>query len=298
MELLGACPRSVTLDPGTSCDLSTSFQPQQVGPRTGSVTVIDNSLDAPNSDQLIQLSGNGLPPATTTALSISTAATVPFGTPVTLTATVTPNTAAGATATGTISFYDGATLLAAVPISPTGAASITNSTFTSATTHSLTAVYAGDANFGTSTSSPVALTVNPITVVLTSSNNPIIYGQTVTFTGTVPAGATGTIQFQGDGVNLSGPVTIVGTAATLTLTGTALRRGSHVITAAYSGDSRLGASNSDRLELLVNPALLTVTADSITLHLQFAELQHSSLIRLRVSSAVITRRVPSQASRP
>jgi hypothetical protein len=103
----------------------------------------------------------GGPVATATSLVLSTASTIAFHTPVTLTATVTPNTTSGATATGIMSFLDGATLLGTAPISSTGAASITVSTFALGP-HTLTAVYAGDPNFLTSTSGPVSLTVEPV----------------------------------------------------------------------------------------------------------------------------------------
>ena len=110
----------------------------------------------------------------------------------------------------------------------------------------------------------VPLTVSPVTVVLTTSKNPSTYGQTVTFTGTVPSGATGSIQFQSDGVNLGSSVAIVGTSATLTTTETGLTHGSHLITAIYSGNSVFGESRSGELVQLVNPAVLTATANSST----------------------------------
>jgi sugar lactone lactonase YvrE len=258
----GTCSGIAILAVGTSCNLSIVFRPLQTGARTGNISVIDRSLNVQSDTQQVPLSGNGLKATTTLSLVISTANTVPFGTPVTLAATVTPYTAGSATATGTVSFYDGATLLVTVPISSTGEADTTNTTFTAASTHSLSAVYTGDGNFSTSTSNLVALTVSPITVVLTTSDNPSNYGQSVTFTATVPNGATGSIQFQSDGVNLGGPVVIGGTVVTLTTAG--LLQGSHLITAAYSGNGLFSAASSDHLEQLVNPAILTVTANSST----------------------------------
>ena len=69
-------------------------------------------------------------------------------------------------------------------------------------THSITAVYAGDTNFTTSTSS-VAQDVNQAstTTALTSDPNPSVSGQSVTFTATIAAGSpgsgtpTGTVDF-------------------------------------------------------------------------------------------------------
>ncbi len=200
---------------------------------------------------------------TSTSLELSTAGTIAFGTPVTLTANVTPYTINGLLATGTVSFQDGATSLGMATISATGEASITVSTF-SLGPHTLTAVYAGDANFLTSMSGPVSLTVNPapIAVSLVSSDNPSAYGQVVTFTATVPSGATGTIQFRDRAANLGGPVTISGGAAAFSI-GT-LSAGTHLITAAYSGDTNHTAATSDVLMQLVIPAILTVTANNNT----------------------------------
>jgi MBG domain (YGX type)/Bacterial Ig-like domain (group 3)/FG-GAP-like repeat len=203
------------------------------------------------------------PVATTTLLELSTAGTIPFGTPVTLTANITPYSINGLTATGTMSFFDGATLLATVPISNTGEASTTVSTFTVAT-HTLTAVYSGNANFVTSTGGPVSLIVNPapIAVSLTSSDNPSGYGQAVTFAATVPSGATGTIQFRDSSADLGGPVALAGGVAAYATS--ALAAGTHSITAAYSGDSTHAAATSDVLLQLVTPAILTVTANNVT----------------------------------
>ncbi len=204
------------------------------------------------------------PVTTTTLLELSTAETVAFGTPVTLTAIVTPSSIYGLRAGGIMSFFNGATLVGIVPISGTGEASTTVSTFTVAT-HSLTAVYTGDTNFVPSTSAVVSLIVNsaPIAVSLTSSDNPSSYGQAVTFTATVPSGATGTIQFKdGTGTNLGAPVTLAGGVATVVAS--ALTAGTHSITAVYSGDSTHAAATSDELLQLVTPAILTVTANNIT----------------------------------
>ena len=205
------------------------------------------------------------PVTTVTTLVLSTADTIAFGTPVTLTAIVTPFTLGGSTATGTINFYDGTALLGAVPVSSTGEASLTVSTFTVAgSPHRLTAVFIGDANRDGSLSAPVFLTVNPapLAVSLISSDNPSDYGESVTFTATVASGATGTIQFKDGAANLGGPVTLAGGVATFTTS--ALMRGTHSITASYSGDGSHAASTSDVLLQLVTPAILTVTANNST----------------------------------
>src|SRR5207244_1873801 len=99
--------------------------------------------------------------------------------------------------------------------------------------HSITAVYSGDSNFKTSTSSALTQTVNQATTTtrVSSSVNPSTYGQSVTFTAAVTGtGATGTVTFlaapppAGSGPVGSGPATL--SAGVLSL-------GSHSITAIY-----------------------------------------------------------------
>ena len=205
----------------------------------------------------------GSPVSTTTSLVLSTADTIGFGTPVTLTANVTPYLAGSLPATGSIAFHDGATVLESVPISATGEASITVPAFAGGL-HTLTAVYAGDTNFITSTSPSVTLTVNPapIAVSLISSDNPSGYAENVTFTATVPSGATGTIQFRAGAANLGSPVTIAGEVAAFATR--ALTPGAHPITAAYSGDGSHAAATSAVLNQLVTPGVLTVAANNST----------------------------------
>ena len=206
----------------------------------------------------------GSPVPTTTTLLLSTADTIAFGTPVTLTAYVAPHTVDRLSATGTVEFFDGTTSLGTATISATGVASIKAPAFAVAV-RSLTAVYhPGDTNFLTSTSTTVSLTVNQaeIAVSLISSQNPSVYGQIMMFTATVPSGATGTIQFRNGAVNLGAPVTIAaGVAAIATTT---LTPGTHSIIAVYSGDASHLAAPSDVLTQLVTPAILTVTANSST----------------------------------
>jgi len=72
--------------------------------------------------------------------------------PVTFTATVSPSTA-----TGTVQFFDGGTLLGSAPLSG-GVASLTTSTL-SGGTHSVTASYGGDGNYNGSASAVLTQTV-------------------------------------------------------------------------------------------------------------------------------------------
>jgi predicted outer membrane repeat protein len=62
------------------------------------------------------------------------------------------------TPTGTVSFYDGTTLLGTVTLNASGVASLTTSDL-NAGTNTITAVYSGDTNFGGGTSTAIIITV-------------------------------------------------------------------------------------------------------------------------------------------
>ena len=104
---------------------------------------------------------------TTTTLASSGSPST-YGNPVTFTATVTPNTAAG-----TVDFFDGATLLGSSTLTGTGsktAAYTTTASELAAGTHaSITALYRGSATHTADASSALAQTVNPLTIQLTGS---------------------------------------------------------------------------------------------------------------------------------
>src|SRR6185437_15195143 len=82
--------------------------------------------------------------------------------------------------TGFVSFVDGSTTLATVTLDATGHASALLTPGVGS--HSITAVYLGDGNFGRSTSNAVAQVVNPepTTLALSAAGS-----QTVTFTATL-----------------------------------------------------------------------------------------------------------------
>jgi hypothetical protein len=201
-----------------------------------------NSASSPIFPQTVKAS-------TTTALSANDASIV-LGQTVQLTASVAP-----ATATGTVQFPDGGSAIGSVSLS-SGTAVLTASSL-AVGSHSLTAVYSGDGNYGASTSAAVSVTVSKAnsTVTVTSSLNPAVSGQVVTFTATAtPSAATGTVQFK-DGSTVLGSVTIAGgTGAFATAT---LAVGSQSITAVYSGDGNYGGASSAALTQTVKASTTT-----------------------------------------
>ncbi len=178
-----------------------------------------------------------------------------YGSLVTFKATVTPSAA-----TGTITFADGNTTLGTGTLSG-GIATYTTSALALGT-HSITASYGGDGNYGPGVSSPLTQTVTQAnsSVALSSSANPSSYGAPVTFTATVtPSTATGTVTFM-SGKTTLGTSTLSGGIATYSTT--ALPVGGNTITASYGGDANDSAANSPTLTQTVNQASVTVTLAS------------------------------------
>src|SRR5688572_32297004 len=107
--------------------------------------------------------------------------------------------------------------------------------------YTITAQYSGDGNFLASAGSVIQTVIKAnTTTAVTSSVNPSVVGQAVTFTATVSAVApeagtpSGTVQFLDNGTPVGAPVALsVGVA---TMNTSALTVGSHTITAVYSGD--------------------------------------------------------------
>jgi hypothetical protein len=97
---------------------------------------------------------------------------------------------------------------------------------------------------------PVVQTAATTTTV-TSSANPSVFGQTVTFTATIHAQGqgsdtpTGTVQFRVDGSNAGSPVNVSssGGSTTAAYQITSLAMGTHTVTSIYSGDSSFAGSN-------------------------------------------------------
>ncbi len=184
--------------------------------------------------------------ATTTTLTPSPNPSA-FGQTVTLAAAVTPNTA-----TGTLTFQDSGTILGSANLS-NGAASIGISTLTTGS-HSLAAVYSGDATNGKSSSSFITQVVDQAatSTSLTSSVNPSVFGQGVTFSALVsPPTATGTFTFKAGTTTLGSTGVSSGRAQFGTFK---LPVGPRQVTAVYSGDTNYLTSTSPVLTQVVDKA--------------------------------------------
>ncbi|MGA7340819.1 MAG: Ig-like domain repeat protein, partial [Terracidiphilus sp.] len=205
--------------------------------------------------------------ATTLTSSVNPSAA---GQNVTFTATVAISGGGGVTPTGSVTFLDGSTALATVPLATVGA--LTSAAYTTNAlaigVHPITAVYNGDAmdQVVGSTSEVLDQDVQATTTVaLTSSLNPSTYGATVLFTATIASvsttAATGTVVFF-DGTNQIGSGALGGNPAVATFSTALLNVGTHSITATYAGDTNNSAGTSAAVSQVVNAAATTIVVAS------------------------------------
>ena len=197
------------------------------------------------------------PTVTTLSSSVNPA---PSGKSVVFTAVVSPKLSGSPT--GTVTFKDGATVLATHSLN-SGKATFATTTL-GVGSHSITATYNGATYFKTSTASLTEVVENSSTTTLTSSLNPSAFGQSVTFTATITHSGTGTptgtVTFKNGSVTL-GTGTVSGSKATLASSALTVAA-SHSITAVYSGDSHFTGSTSAPLIQKVNKANTSTTLKS------------------------------------
>ncbi|TLY27510.1 MAG: Ig-like domain repeat protein, partial [Ignavibacteria bacterium] len=159
---------------------------------------------------------------------------------------------AGGTPTGSVTFFDGVTPLGNVSL--TGDSAQVSSASLSSASHTIKAVYSGDSNFksDSTTITQVVGQTSP-TVTLASSVNPSTFGQNVTFKAKVDNASgtpTGSVTFY-DGATSLGNVSLVGDSAQVS--SASLSSASHTIKAVYSGDSNF-KSDSATVTQVVNQA--------------------------------------------
>jgi len=184
-----------------------------------------------------------------------------YGTPVTLIVAVAPT--GTATATGTVSILDGAQQIGTSALaSRTGQTTFTTSTL-GVGTHSITAVYPGDLNYGPATSAPVAQIVNQAQTATSVSAvpNPGIAGGSVALTAVIKVTAgvsapSGAVTFS-SGANTLGSAT-VGANGTATLN-MKFAVGTYSIVATYAGDANDAGSVSAPAALTVQIATTATT---------------------------------------
>jgi hypothetical protein len=208
------------------------------------------------------------PLSTYTTLAASPASVL-VAQPFTLTATVTPQTPGEGTPTGTVEFEDAGSALegcAAQELS-SGVATCTTS-FASPDSYTFSAAYSGDSVFAASTSPAVTFLVGATSTALTSSSDPAVAGNSVTYTAVVTpqvsggSAPTGIIEFSDSSsvIEGCGEVALNGGEATCSVVYPL--NGTHSIAATYLGSSDYLSSISDILTQTVGTGLFGVTTDT------------------------------------
>jgi hypothetical protein len=249
---------------GQTCTITMAFAPSAPGPDTTDLRVYLASSPQPRD---IALSGTGTitkprPSSSVSVTGVSPArGTANGGTAVTITGT---GFTAAAAATG-VSFggaaapftIDSRTQITAT--SPPGGGTVDITVTTPAGTSAATPADQYSYTHSGTTTTPTATAT---TTALSSSANPSAPGQPVTFTATVsPAPDGGTVAFTDGGTPIAGcgaqPVdTSTGTAACQVAYKTT---GTHLIGAAYSGDTLYGASTGSLTQTVSQAVTATTT---------------------------------------
>jgi len=201
----------------------------------------------------------GLTTSITTSSSVNPSV---VGQPFVVTTTV---TSSGGTPTGNVTFSNGSTVLGTSGLGPSGMATL-NTSLSAVGQYTITGSYGGDARFAPNSSS-FTQKVNKATTktLLSSSPNPSVTGQSVTFTAAVVprfAGTpTGTVTFSETGVGVLATETLSGGSASFTTKFSAT--GAFKISATYKGDANFVSSVSAFLVQKVNafPTSTNVTSN-------------------------------------
>jgi Bacterial Ig-like domain (group 3) len=246
--------------------------------------------------------------STTTLTTSATGGQLATGSPITLTANVSPSLASG----DLVQFWDGTTFLADSTV--TGGTA-TYSYTPAAGTHTYQAYFVPDApgdetgansttaaiTGGSASSSVQVVDSAPLigtSTALSATSSSIAYGASDTFTATVTgsdglaAGVAGTVQFFNGATSLgSSPTTVSGTTGTATLSTTALPTGTDNITATFTPtDTAYGSSTSPGVSVTVAaPAACSLTGSSCS---------DTQNIEVTVNPGTLTITTPYTATNP
>jgi sugar lactone lactonase YvrE len=234
---LPVCPNAIL--PGKQCLLNFSYKPLAAGSSTAAFSFgINGATTATNFVQVTATSSKATPTVVVTASPQSYAYNGGTNIKIAVTGNFT-------TPTGTVSLYDGATLLGTYALGGDGAAYPYISNL-SAGTHTLTAVYQGDGEYTTATSQPVIVTVTPAQTNLSAycySDNGGVAGGNIVCGANISSATsvqpTGNVVFTVNGVGNTVP--LVGASAAFTLKRVAA--GSYSIVVTYAAQGNYGPSS-------------------------------------------------------
>jgi len=144
------CASSTTLQPGEACDVSVLFTPQSAGTLSANVVVTNNHLNGSDATQNVAVSGTGAKGSPAIELD-SSANPALLANRVTLTAVISSSLLGSGTLVSGTATYVASNLAAG--------------------THSMTAVYAGDSNYLSVTSSALSQVVSDLNLEIASGGS-------------------------------------------------------------------------------------------------------------------------------
>jgi subtilase family serine protease len=248
-----------------------------VAPTTGTHSLQATYSGDSNFNGSVSTTVNITVARTPTTLVVTPSTTTPaLGATLPVTATITPSTLGATLPSGTITFtVDGVTtsIQAVTPGSPS-TASVSLPALTPGT-HQIAATYTGDNYYASSTATSVTVTVpkEPTTMTITPATTTPSGGSSLAVTAAItPAAAgttlpTGTVTFSLDGAAVGGSQAVVpGSPATASVVLPSMTPGTHILQAAYSGDTYYAASNSPAVTITVSksPTSIVLTPSTLT----------------------------------
>ena len=245
---------------GDTCSIAMNGTPTTAGTYFGVISIMTDSLSLP-SDAAAVGPGWGnisyqirIDKASPTLAVSSSSSSIIYGSPVTLTATL----SGGYSPSGTITFYANGTSVGTANLSGTTASLTINSLPVGS--DAITASYSGNSNNNSATSGSATVTVAQITpsIAFAASSSSASYGSSVALVATLTGGASpsGTVTFL-EGATQLGSATISGTTAILAMS--SLSVGPHTITATYNGDTTNASVTSGSITVTITQDAPTVT---------------------------------------
>ena len=271
ITLRDATTNTLTTLPLTNATATLTSSALSLGPHTFQATYPGDATTSPSTSTPVAIIVSRIPSTLTLAPLPPPTYT---GTPITLTATLTPPDA-----TGTLIFTDTTTTLGQAPIAD-GTATLALLGLPTGH-HNLTVTYPGDSTHAPATGIPISAEVilHPTTLTLTPPSATLPLGTPLTLTASIsPATVTGPITLTEAGVPLASSTQQAGTASFIlpNLTG-----GPHTLTATYPGDSSNAPTSS-------SPVTVTIAPDPTTTFLSLARLAVPSglpaIVNIRVAS--------------
>lgn len=272
------CTAGQTLAAAGTCNLTATFTPAAKASYQ-EVLAISATPTVATSPFNLTLNGLGTVQAATTLAIQQPTGTIRYGTPVTLTAVLSPASFNVANPTGNVTFTINSQVQKPVAVSTTNG--VTTATITTSALsgggNSISAVYSGDINYQPSTASAVVVTLQlasttttlAISDTFTNPTNQAV-GNKVTLTATVTASVagslSGTVNFISGGTVLASatPTLLSGstTVYTASVTTTSIPAGTYNVYAEYTGNSNYTKSDSATQQLIIAQPSIYLVSDT------------------------------------